>query len=774
MAALIPLVVLEINSFFVYISTGIITAIFIVLISLSAYIGGLGPGLLATALTVVLLNNLLPLPGGYFSNPAAMVDIPWAMLAVVGVLWSVLSEREHRARRQAEAKAQRYVQILSSVQEQENRFRQLTNLLPQLVWTCDSDGLCDYLSHRWSEYTGIPEADQLGYRWLEQVHPDDRERVRSSWQAMRMSDENFVTELRLRCYDGNYHWFDTRATRLRDATGRTVKWFGSNTDITEQKRISAELERSERTLKLFVEHAPAAIAMFDRDMRYIAVSRRYLFDYRISDPDIIGRSHYEIFPDIPERWKEIHRRCLAGTIEKADDDPFPRADNTLDWIRWEIHPWYEDTQSIGGLLLFSEVITERKQVEKVLLAERAQLAERIAERTADLRLANAELARATRLKDEFLANMSHELRTPLTAILGRTELLQEAIYGSLSPKQLEALHSIDLSGRHLLSLINDILDITKIEAGKIEFDPALVPVEPLCRASLQMIAQAALAKRISIHISYDSQATMIYADEGRLKQILINLLTNAVKFTPEEGTVGLEVRSDLLQRMMSFTVWDTGIGIAPDQMSQLFQPFFQIDYGLSRQYEGTGLGLALVQRLTNAHRGSIDVKSTIGQGSRFRINLPWNPDMQASLAKPNPLDLGDFSVPSLDNGQSRILLVEDNDDNSRVVEEYLCAHGYTVIVARNGVDALAYAEQEPPTAVLMDIQMPEMDGFETIRYMRSNPSLQGVLIIALTALAMPGDRQRCLEAGADAYLAKPTSLALLLTTIKSQLRLRSS
>ncbi|NTU81795.1 MAG: GAF domain-containing protein, partial [Chloroflexales bacterium] len=276
--------------------------------------------------------------------------------------------------------------------------------------------------------------------------------------------------------------------------------------------------------------------------------------------------------------------------------------------------------------LFQQVQTElaeRQRAEAALEAERAQLAERVEARTADLRIANAGLARAARLKDEFLATMSHELRTPLNAILGRTELLLEAIYGPVTSRQIASLRSIDTSGRHLLALINDILDLSKIEAGKLELQLTAVDVALVCRMSLHMVAESALMKQITLSSALDDQVAAIPADERRLKQILVNLLSNAVKFTSEGGKVGLDLTSDASRQTATFTVWDTGIGIDEAHRARLFQPFSQIDSGLNRQYTGTGLGLSLVLRLAQAHGGAVSLVSAPGKGSRFSVTLPW-------------------------------------------------------------------------------------------------------------------------------------------------------
>jgi signal transduction histidine kinase len=237
--------------------------------------------------------------------------------------------------------------------------------------------------------------------------------------------------------------------------------------------------------------------------------------------------------------------------------------------------------------------------------------------------ANVQLERAARHKDEFLASMSHELRTPLNTILGMTETLQEGIFGAITHEQTEALCDIEASGRHLLALINDILDLSKVEAGKLDLQIEEVELVVIAQASLRLISQVARQKDLRIVSSLDSTVGMLQADARRLKQMLVNLLSNAVKFTSAGGTIGLDVVGDADAQRAHLTVWDTGIGIAADDLPRLFQRFVQLDSRLARQYNGTGLGLALVQRIAALHGGSVAVESTLGQGSRFTITLPW-------------------------------------------------------------------------------------------------------------------------------------------------------
>ncbi len=550
-------------------------------------------------------------------------------------------------------------------------------------------------------------------------------------------------------------------------------------------------------------------------------------------------------------------------------------------------------------------INERKRVETALEAERALLARRVAERTADLSAANAELERAARLKDEFLASMSHELRTPLNAILGMSEALQEQVYGPMNENQLGSLRSIEESGRHLLALINDILDVSKIEAGKLELEIVPVQVESVCQASLRLIRQDAQRKRLRVHSSFDSGITTLRADERRLKQMLVNLLSNAVKFTPEGGEVGLEVVGDRANEVMQFTVWDTGIGIAQEDLGRLFRPFVQLDSSLSRQYSGTGLGLSLVYRMAELHGGGVAVESQAGNGSRFTLSLPWQEAEEHLLETAEMVETEDGHITHLaairraliiddstattsqltrylgelgvgvvvysqglgavnqvikvrpdivlldillpgasgweilaelkNNPETRhipvlvisvvdnrtqaltlgadeslikpisrqrlqrslhrvlmrkiqaqqdvmraekpdtaplgpeILLAEDNEANIQTISGYLIAKGCRLKVTRNGREAVDAANEHPPHIILMDIQMPGVDGLTAIHEIRALKHLDQTPIIALTALAMPDDRERCLAAGANAYLSKPVSLKLLMETIESLL-----
>lgn len=425
--------------------------------------------------------------------------------------------------------------------------------------------------------------------------------------------------------------------------------------------------------------------------------------------------------------------------------------------------------------LARQEISERKRAEERLQDERAKLATRVAEQTSELRSTNVELAHASRMKDEFLASMSHELRTPLNAILGISEGLQEQIYGPLDERQNKALSMVEQSGRHLLDLINDILDVAKFESGEMLPDFRSISVAEVCEASLQFITQSASKKRIQVYSHFDNQVDYIRADSRRLKQILINLLTNAVKFSREEGSIGLDVKGDPENKVVKIVVWDNGIGIAPESRDRLFKPFVQLDSKLSRQYSGTGLGLALVKRLTEMHGGSVDVESEVGKGTRFIVTLPWKrtePLLDGSSAFAGRRARIERQTGLLGQNPAQgslVLLAEDDDINGEIFAHAIESMGFQVQVVRDGSEAVAFSRSALPSLILMDIQMPGMDGLEAIRRIRAYSDTSSVPIVALTALAMAGDRELCLEAGADDYLSKPVSLKTLEKTIREHL-----
>ncbi|AFZ02492.1 hybrid sensor histidine kinase/response regulator [Calothrix sp. PCC 6303] len=392
-----------------------------------------------------------------------------------------------------------------------------------------------------------------------------------------------------------------------------------------------------------------------------------------------------------------------------------------------------------------------------------------------LQITNTELIESQQLKNNFLANMSHELRTPLNAILGMTEGLTEQVFGNVNDRQLKALATIERSGSHLLELINDILDVAKIESGHIELDFTPTSTTSLCQASLTFIKQQAHTKQITLETKFPPNLPDLMGDERRIRQVIINLLNNAVKFTPAGGRITLEVKNTR-PSFLKISITDTGIGISPANIKKLFQPFIQIDSSLNRQYDGTGLGLALVKRIVELHGGSVGLTSEVGVGSCFSVELPCVDAtaqvLQLQLESTTSADTLESGVCAVTS--PLILLAEDNSANISTISSYLKAKGYRLVVANNGQEAIDLVQSARPDLVLMDIQMPGMDGFEAMQEIRSHPQFADLPIIALTALAMTGDREKCIAAGANDYISKPIKLKNLAQSIQIVLADRSA
>ncbi|RUT01782.1 hypothetical protein DSM106972_064050 [Dulcicalothrix desertica PCC 7102] len=389
---------------------------------------------------------------------------------------------------------------------------------------------------------------------------------------------------------------------------------------------------------------------------------------------------------------------------------------------------------------------------------------------------NSELACATRMKDEFLANMGHELRTPLNAILGLSEGLIDEVYAPLVEKQKKAISNIQNCGQNLLDLINDILDLTKIESGDLKLDKSLVDINTLCNSICPFVKQLACKKNITLTFTIAPTIDKVWIDALRIRQVLINLLSNGIKFTANGGTVELVVNVDKEAKKIYFRVFDTGIGIDAKNFNKLFQPFVQIDASLSRSYSGTGLGLALVKKIIDMHGGNVTVSSEVGKGSCFTCTLP--------LITAPQLNYSDFTHQSTyqsiksfilteENSNYNsinkplILVADDNITNAELICEFLTVCGYQFTIARDGLEAVEFAIEQNPQLIVIDVQMPKLDGLAAIGRMREVPDLSQTPIIALTALSE--GKNKCIEAGADEFILKPVSLKYLNSVIQKLL-----
>jgi PAS domain S-box-containing protein len=661
-----------------------------------------------------------------------------------------------------------------------------------------------------SEMIGRPVLEFVATEWKDQV----REKIQAGFEgtyeyvALRKDGSRITVEVQ---------------SRMLVHKGRPVR-VSAIRDITERKRSEA-ITRQRLTLMEYAEgHSlPDLLQKMVDELCNLTESPIGFFHLVGEDQKSIGlqtwssrtvaefcdlahlEQHYPI--DRAGAWADavrqrkplIHNNYAALTGRQGQPDghlmlvremviPVVRGEKVvaLVGVGNKPHDYAEQDMEVSSRFAdYAWDITERTQMEKSLEEERNSLARRVEERTSQLSFVNAELTRASRMKDEFLSTMSHELRTPLNAILSLSESLEEETYGPLTADQASSLKIISESGYHLLGLINDILDVSKIEAGKLGLEIAPVDIDMACHAALRLVRQQAAQKRLKVSYSREADVIGLAADDRRLKQMLVNLLSNAVKFTPEGGEIGLLVSSEAEGEIIRFTVWDTGLGIPHEKLDRLFQPFVQLDSSLSRSHAGTGLGLALVRKLAELHGGGAGVQTEPGHGSRFYFALPAGLDKgdgSAMLAARDPRhaqDDGSLSLPDNEQLGPRlkdfdaqgvcVLVAEDNPVSLTIIRDYLVAHAFRVVAAGNGVEALDRAAEFGPDLILMDIQMPEMDGLEACRRLRAIPRFASVPIVAMTALAMPGDRERCLGAGATDYITKPLSLRALLGTARGLL-----
>jgi two-component system sensor histidine kinase/response regulator len=530
-------------------------------------------------------------------------------------------------------------------------------------------------------------------------------------------------------------------TAIRNTNGEVAGFLGIANDITERRKAERELKATSELLRQLILHTPAAVAMLDRDLRYIQVSQRWLKDYGLKSEEVLGRLHYDVYPDCPERWKAVHQRVLQGATESCDEDQYQRADGTVDWVQWESRPWLDANQEIGGIIIFTQVITARK----------AAAAELIAARDA----ADA----ASRSKSEFLANMSHEIRTPMNGIIGMTEL---ALNTELTSEQREYLETVSSSADALLRIINDILDFSKIEAGKLELDPQPFKLRESLGIALKALAFRAHEKNLELvwQVSSDVPDCLL-CDAGRLRQVIVNLVGNAIKFT-DRGEVGVTVelvsRTDSTARLQ-FSVHDTGIGIPESKQALVFEAFSQADSSTTRVYGGTGLGLSISRRIVNLMNGEISISSIVGQGSTFcfTLDLPladsWaSDDADAALA----------GVP--------VLIVDDNATNLRILEELLRSwkmQPTAVSCGSAGIEALRSAQtaEQPFQLVLTDCHMPLMDGFMFVEALNSLSDLNCATIVMLTSGDLREAADRCRQLGVAATILKPLKQSDLQRTI---------
>nr|MBC8318052.1 PAS domain-containing protein [Candidatus Desulfobia pelagia] len=512
-------------------------------------------------------------------------------------------------------------------------------------------------------FHGLPEEALPAEQWAEYYDlylPDGKTTLSKEEVPLyrALSGEKVTdAELMIIPKEGQLRTLIANGQPLHDSGGKIVGAVVTMHDISGVKLATEELRHSHDLMRYIIEHTRSAIAVHDRDLKYIYVSQSYLDDYKLKEQDIIGKHHYDVFPDLPQKWRDVHKKALAGEVSSAEADPYEREDGSVEWTRWECRPWYEADGAVGGIIVYTEVITEHKKAEDELKQYRDHLEELILERTLDveetqnallnllddmniakeqLEAANERLQGLDRMKSMFVASMSHELRTPLNSIIGFSSILLEGWDGEINEVQEDNIRRILRSGKHLLSLINDVIDVSKIEAGTIAFNLEEFDFQEVCREAESMVQAEIEGKGLDFRMEVE-QVSM-RTDRRRLFQVVLNLLTNAIKFTGK-GAVRLKGRvtdrehiaeelahhfpAGVQGQFLEVTVEDSGIGIEQQDFVKLFKPFSRLhDSGRSR-YPGTGLGLYLTQKLVQEIlQGAITFTSISGKGSTFMFAIP--------------------------------------------------------------------------------------------------------------------------------------------------------
>jgi PAS domain S-box-containing protein len=661
------------------------------------------------------------------------------------------------------------IRIEEALRESESRFRQLTESLPQLVWTCRADGACDYISPQFVAYTGIPEAEQLGFGWLRQIHPDEREPLIAAWNRTVATGEPFDVEYRIRRNDGMYRWFKTRAVALRDSSDKVIKWFGTNTDIDDHKQADRALRESKERLASIVSSAMDAIITVDEDQHIVLFNEAAERMFGCPAAEAIGQPLNRF---IPERFRRTHTEHVrrygeTGGTSRAMGRLRALAALRADGTEFPIEAAISSVE-VGGRKLYTVIhrdITERKRAE----AEREQLARE--------QVARAAAEAANRSKDEFLAMVSHELRSPLNAILGYTRMLRS---GPLDRDAINnATAAVERSAKAQLQIIEDLLDSARIVAGKLRIELGPVDLVPALEAALDTVRSAAEAKGVTLIADFGLAPVETLGDSTRLQQIVWNLLSNAVKFTPEGGRVELRMESDV--DSVRITVSDTGKGIEPEFLPFVFDRFRQADPSSARHYGGLGLGLSLVKHLVELHGGRITAASEgAGQGSTFTVTLPRRHlEFIAPTPAVTPREVRTEGAIMIDRDVSlegvSVLVVDDQDDARELLVQALGGYGAQVTAVSSGAEALAFLSNPPggkrPDALIMDIAMPEEDGYTVLKKVRALEAAQDaagqIPAIALTAYGRSEDRLRALQAGFNMHVVKPVDPAELAVVIAS-------
>ncbi|MCJ1262199.1 hypothetical protein MMC22_002069 [Lobaria immixta] len=712
--------------------------------------------------------------------------------------------------------------IKTQSEENDQQFQLICDTMPQLLWTTTPN----WFSRRWYDYTGLSVQDSLGLGWKNPFHPDDMPETIKRWSHSLATGDEYCIEYRCRRFDGAWRWMLGRALPLRDnKTGKIVKWFGTCTDIHDLVEARQAARRTREQLLNVIYHSKVSVWQVDRNRNLTFLEGKLMWDDEDITTESLGKNICEVFGrhkgkvDLPLYIEPIEKILDGRTKEQTSEH---HIDGNGSWFRTRFVPILGkegnsgtmDETCVDGVIGVSMDVTELKEREAELQSQEKE----------NIRLLSAETAakEASRLKSQFLANMSHEIRTPIAGVIGMSELLMDT---QLDTDQRECAENIQRSANGLLTVINDILDLSKVESGRLDIEEVQFSLSIVIQDVSKMLSFAAERKNLSfesdIQIS-TNQDLVVMGDPGRVRQILTNLLTNSIKFT-SEGYVKLAVvaKKETYESIeILFSVEDTGIGIEEEVRKRLFKPFSQADSSTARRFGGTGLGLTICKNLVDLMNGQINLESSLGSGTKATFSIPFNkpqfrngsaplidlvPDRLLAMsvsgctsneergsspppqsphdslgadklfqngnhgkpAAPFVIPNRETNLPLAERKKIHVLVVEDNAINQQIALKTITKLGFGVSAVWNGKEALDYLLALPsgkhpkPDIILMDVQMPVLDGYATCHRIRHHrpytaiENIHAIPIVAMTASAIQGDKEKCIKAGMDDYLAKP-------------------
>jgi two-component system CheB/CheR fusion protein len=678
----------------------------------------------------------------------------------------------------------------NKIEESEKRFRLMAELIPQKIWTADAEGNKNYFNQNFMEFSGLGFEELKGWGWGKLVHPDEWAETKKLWQRSIDTGTDFQIESRLLGKDGQYLWHLTRATALKGGDGKVKMWVGSKTEIQEQKEQKDELEKAvlSRTTelqeankeleekhqellltkeKLLTEYSRSLIEAsldplitINADGKITDMNKAFASITEVPHETLIGTDFSLYFTD-PQKAREIQEEVFSKGF--VTNYPLTIIDGEPTAVLFNGSVYKDENKKVLGAVLVARDITEQQKFETELIEAKvfAEMAMGTAEDEKNKALVAAHIAEdAVKSKQQFLSNMSHEIRTPMNAIIGFTKVMLKT---ELTAKQKEYLSAIKMSGDALIVLINDILDLAKVDAGKMTFEQTRFKMSQSIAAMLHLFEAKIQEKNLELVREYDPNIPeTLVGDPVRLHQIIMNLVSNAVKFTAK-GRITVSVRllkEDEESATIEFSVADTGIGIMAGKLEKIFENFQQASSATARLFGGTGLGLAISKKLVEQQGGEIWVKSVVDEGAVFSFSLTFK--KTADNSELDPISMEQETDPI----SIKVLVVEDMALNQLLMKTLLDDFGFVRDIADNGRIAIEKLENNSYDIILMDLHMPEMNGFEATEHIR-NELHSKIPIIALTADVTTVDLEKCMAVGMNDYIAKPVDERLLYSKIVS-------